>query len=298
MDANGDIVNQKILAGVRVVKTNTTSKGSIYLYVAGSKKYESLKNIDLSWANGAFGNKSGLTSCKINSTGKKINFTLGKTFNKGKTKTFSIPKSYQNKRVFKIVFGFYRYGANPAFDWIGINAVKFRKIYTTETELEATPFSAGQTLVADTAECDVLIDDVSTPSVGALGNDWETMCLSPGVNQISTAYEQREEDAVKVVRRCRSDETYQGIGAYEVDDEGYTVAIEASDVKQYYTCAGMTTEDLFFCTEENDDAVTASGFTFNKVEVDADAYDADPTGYFVLESTIPTFSVRYREVYL
>lgn len=304
IDSSGTITNPKILAGFLCTKPNTTSKGHVYLYAEGKKVYELKSNTNLTWDGGSFGNKGGFAACKISSTGKKLSFTLGSKFNKGKAKTFTLSSAWRSKRVLKIAFGFYRYSASPAFDWNGINSVKFKKIYETETELTRASFDAGQVLVADLQNCDVLLDDVSTPSIGALGNDWETMCLKPGINQISTAFEQRGSDAVKVMRRCRADEAYQGAGAYGDDDEStITVDTDDSSIKTYFTCDSQTTSNIFFYASETTLSdgkrqVTASNLTFTEVSVSADTFDEAPTGYFVLEDPVPEFSIEYREVFI
>lgn len=299
IDSSGNIKNQQILAGFLITKKAAGAKGNVYLYIEGKQKYKSTGKTDLTWSSGAFGNHKGFTACKIKSTGSKVEFTLGKTFNKGKARTYKLSASGKKKRVFKVVFGFYRYGAQPAFDWNGINAVRFKKIYDVESELENATFSAGQTLIADSNSCDVLLDDVSTPGIGALGNDWETMCLNPGINQISTAFEQREADSVKVMRRCRSDEAYQGVHAYDLDDDGNKVEVDAGDVeiKTYYSCDSAVDHVHFFESEAGNQII-ASGKTFSKVELTAEQFDADPTKYFVLESPVPNFKIQYREVFI
>lgn len=308
LSSDGSIDGQEVLAGVSITKTNTSSKGNIYLYVRDKSVYKKEKNIDLTWSKGKFGNKSGSVSCSISTkvkNGKRyICFNLP-----GLSKQTKSYVANSNKRALKVVFGFYRYAENPAFDFNGVRSVKFKKLYREESELEDTPFQAAQTLVADSSNCEVTLDDVQRPDLGALGNDWEGMCLKPGINEITTAYSQRPDDSVKVMRRCRDDEVYQGMGAYDTDEEGNEVAIDASDpeIKIYYKYNGEMgtgpSESVFFYESESTDEsgkkiVVASGMSFIEADISQSEYDEATTSYFVLEEPVPEFSIQYREVYL
>ena len=42
--------------------------------------------------------------------------------------------------------------------------------------------------VIDCSKGEILLNDTSTPALGALGNDWEEFCLKPGINQIGVSY--------------------------------------------------------------------------------------------------------------
>lgn len=311
MDANGNITNQKTLAGFRVEKTNTSSKGTVRLNVGGKRVYEQKKKIDLTWKKGLLGNSKGSVACSIETVAgdtKRIRFKAGGLF-KGKTRSFALPESMVNNRAYKIVFGFYRWAASPPFDFNGIRSVRFTKKYKEEADLETTPFQAAQTLAADSSSCEVTLDDLPRPDLGALGNDWEQMCLVPGINEISTAFSQRPENTVKVMRRCRDDEPYQGAGVYDTDDDGNVidVAEDGRDVAVYYTYNGTAGTEpegsvFFYETETTDSSgkriVTASGTSFKETAVTADQFDASTQSYFVLEDPVPSFSVEYREVYL
>ena len=43
-------------------------------------------------------------------------------------------------------------------------------------------------MVADCKNGDIYLNGVLSPELGALGNDWEGFCLTPGLNQIGFAY--------------------------------------------------------------------------------------------------------------
>ena len=120
------------------------------------------------------------------------------------------------------------------------------------------------------------------------------MCLVPGINEISTAFSQRPENTVKVMRRCRDDEPYQGSGVYDTDDDGniIDVAEDGRDVAVYYTYNGTAGTEpegsvFFYETETTDSSgkriVTASGTSFKETAVTAEQFDASTQSYFVLE---------------
>ena len=307
MNANGVITNQNVLAGVQISKTSVGTKGRVQLYVGGVRR-EDLQ-ADLTWNKGLLGNKNGFASCSITKdTSGNVTFKLGNLFS-GKAKSYA-DISIKNRRAFKVVFGFYRYAAQPAFDWNGINRVMLKKLYGGAAALEKEPFSATQTLIVDSAANTVTLDGVPRPELGALGNDWEQMCLRPGVNEISTAYAQRPASAVQVIRHCREDEPFQGVSAYDVDDTGGSldVAADGRDVRIYFVLDASSpqtdTQGLYIVSGSTDGADgkkrirTKTGQTFVETALTADAYDANPAGYLVVEDPVPQFEISYREVYL
>lgn len=310
MDVNGKITNQKVLTGFRVTKVTNTTYGLMNLYVngktvyseKGSAKDNNTNKTNMTHNKGVLGTASKFAACSIVKDGTgKVTFKIGDRFKKAKTFTDS---SIADARAYKVVFGFYRYGAYPQFDWIGINSVMFRKSYTEQSALETEPFSATQVLIADSATNEVTLDGVSVPGVGALGNDWEQMALTPGVNQISTAYAQRESATAQVIRHCRDDEPFQGLEAYGgEDDDGETVEAETTDtdVITYYTSddSSSDTQGLYIVSSASDGKIeTTTGQTFTETTITEDEYNASPSTYLVLENPTPQFEISYREVYL
>lgn len=305
MDANGNITNQRVLAGFRVAKANTSNYGDVRLYVNGKSKLhydKDSKKVNLTYVKGIFGNENVFRSCSISkdATGK-VTFKLGK-LDGGKAISF-VDSGIADARAYKVVFGFYRYSAKPAFDWNGINSVLFRKSYTENSALAEAPFSATQVLVADSSTYEVSLDDVSTPEVGALGNDWEQMQLEPGTNEITTAFSQRASASIQVIRHCRADEPFQGSAAYDIDDDGEIVDVSAtdSDVVTYYIAddSSVDTQKLYSVASVEDGKVkVTTGQTFSEVTITEDNYGADPMSYLVVENPVPQFGISYREVYL
>ena len=49
-------------------------------------------------------------------------------------------------------------------------------------------FGANDVVEADCRNGKVLLNGVPSPDLGALGNDWEEFCLTPGLNQIGVSY--------------------------------------------------------------------------------------------------------------
>lgn len=319
MDANGNIKNQKVLTRVAVYKKGNGSKGKLYLYYGGKSVFPKGKELDLTWNKGKLGNKSGFAACEISKydliSKQYIGFHIGSFYDK----QFVIGYDMAAKRAYKVVFGFYRYGADPAFDWNGIKSVSLKKKYLKLSSAEENPFSATQVLVADSSNGEVTLDGMQRPDLGALGNDWEQMCLTPGTNEITTAYQPYLLDRQRVIRRCREDEAYQGTASYGSDEEGEEIEVSSDDngAKVYYTLyssddASLGPKDISDISVYADryidddgkqhieavDMLRSVNNDFIETDITSDEYDADPAMYFVLEETAPEFSISYREVYL
>ena len=63
-------------------------------------------------------------------------------------------------------------------------------------------------MTADCRSAEVLLNDDPAPELGAPGNDWETFCLKPGVNQIGTAYSDWVLEAYKPTFKMRYREVF------------------------------------------------------------------------------------------
>ena len=49
-------------------------------------------------------------------------------------------------------------------------------------------FSANDELLVDCESAKIYLNDIETPELGALGNDWDQFYLKPGYNQIGVAW--------------------------------------------------------------------------------------------------------------
>lgn len=200
--------------------------------------------------------------------------------------------TFLGKKAYKVCFGFFRYDAQPAFDWNGIRNVTFTKIPdSAESSGFVNPFVSGQTLVVDSSSGDVLLDGVSSPALGALGNDWERMCLTNGLNVITTAYGQTASSSGSVIRMCRSDEDFNGYDYYS--DDGID-AEDDQDVTTYYVYTGSGSAPIV----DNWDSTTESKYAVADPQPTATQFYGNEHNYFVVETLEPKFSITYRGVYL
>lgn len=181
---SGSGSSRKIVAGVNVCKNANGKKATLRFYVNG-KTVETM-NIDLSLNNKYFGNNtSKITAVKtsiIKKSGKKVEFNVGgikKTFNDSKIK---------DTAVTQITFAIAQYGTKPVLSYNGLYWAKFIKDNCDTWEDIPNKFSSNDIVTADCRRGEVYLNDAPTPSLGALGNDWEDFYLTPGLNQIGFAY--------------------------------------------------------------------------------------------------------------
>ena len=61
---------------------------------------------------------------------------------------------------------------------------------------------------ADCKNGEIRLNGVETPALGAMGNDWETFVLTPGLNQIGTSYSEWVEKEYKPSFKIRYREVF------------------------------------------------------------------------------------------
>lgn len=66
----------------------------------------------------------------------------------------------------------------------GINNFWFQKLRVDKWRDVPNKFARTSRVIADCKEASVTMNGLPKPELGALGNDWETFCLKPGVNQV------------------------------------------------------------------------------------------------------------------
>lgn len=183
---SGSGANRKILAGVNIFKGSVGTTAKLRFYVNG--KDVLTKDIDLSFSNPYFGNNvpsKDIVTYKdsmIRKMGSSIVFDIG-----------SIPfgfedKSIANEKATQITFYFAQYGTKPVLSYNGLYGAKFVKHLCDVYEDIPNKFSANDIVTADCKSGEVFLNNIPTPSLGALGNDWEDFYLKPGINQIGFSY--------------------------------------------------------------------------------------------------------------
>lgn len=178
--------NRKIVAGVNIHKGSAGKTGQIRLYVNG--KEVKRESIDVSYNNKQFGNNSsalGITTVKTSSitkVGKNVEFNIG-----GKKYSFT-DSAAADVAATHITFYWCQYGTKQPFTHNGLYWAKFIKNNCDTFEDIPNKFSANDVVTADCKSGEIFLNDTPTPTLGALGNDWEDFYLTPGLNQIGFAY--------------------------------------------------------------------------------------------------------------
>lgn len=180
------IVNssKKILAGITLAKTATGNNGELRFIVNG-KVVQTVK-LDLSYNNKYFGqDTTKLSSIKtsiIKKTNSKVEFNIG-----GIKRTFTDTK-IKDMSAKEITFTFAQHGTKPVLSYNGIYWAKFDKYGCDRWEDIPNKFTSGDIVTADCKSGEVYLNNSPTPSLGALGNDWEDFYLTPGLNQIGFSH--------------------------------------------------------------------------------------------------------------
>lgn len=206
--------NKAYIAAVQVWKGSSATKGTVRCYVRGVGVVKTWNNVDLSWYGKRFGHKKKTSDkartrgVKITKAGQKISFNVGGlTFNyKASASTGSAKAKY---------FGFYmaNYDAAPR-PRLGIFSCTFKTKSRQRTVVDvphedivgmveqANTFNTNDILMVDCKDGTVSLKQdgeeesagVESPSLGALGNEWERFYLEPGDNQIGFGYSDWVED--------------------------------------------------------------------------------------------------------
>lgn len=176
LDANG-----KTVAGVRIVKTKADRAASLMLFVNNVKVHQ--VGIDMSHYNKFFGaTVKAVETSTITKSGSKLTFNIG-----GYVKSFT-DTAIADMKVTKVVFMFEQHGTSPKLSYNGLFWAKFVKNNCAAARDIPNKFSANDVVTADCRSGEILLNGALTPSLGALGNDWEQFFLTPGLNQIGVAF--------------------------------------------------------------------------------------------------------------
>lgn len=169
------------VAGVRILKNKSGNKASLVFYLKGVNVYTG--TIDLSYNNKYFGSKeSAVRTSKISKSGSKVTFSIG-----GITKTYR-DDALASVKARKVTFMFEQYSTTKALSYNGLYWVKFVKDNCNTYKDVPNKFSANDVVIADCKNGEIALNGVLAPDLGALGNDWEEFCLTPGLNQIGFAF--------------------------------------------------------------------------------------------------------------
>lgn len=173
------------VAAVAVWKSATGNKATIRFYVHGQKNVD--VQIDISWFNKYFG-WTGSTrpvptrTSTIQKKGDTITFNIA-----GIKRSFTSP-AVADMEVHHMTFWFGQYGTATPLYTNGLIYAKFIKDNCNTWQDIPNKFSANDVLMVDCESAQIYLNDIETPELGALGNDWGDFYLKPGTNQIGVAW--------------------------------------------------------------------------------------------------------------
>jgi hypothetical protein len=175
-DASGNSV-----AGIKIAKRNAGKKASLEFYVAGN--LVNTTDIDIHHNNDFFGSsESAAKTTTITKVGNQITFAVASY------KRQFVNDSIKDTKVTKVTFMFYKHSNREAIEYNGLYWAKFVKNNCTTSKDIPNKFSANDVLTADCKTGEIHLNGVLSPELGALGNDWESFYLTPGLNQIGIAH--------------------------------------------------------------------------------------------------------------
>jgi hypothetical protein len=174
---SGSGSSRKIIAGVNVYKGSNENKANLRFYVNG--KVKDTMQIDMSES----GSKLKLeNSQSISKNGSQVYFKVA-----GKYKLYSDPE-IADIPITEITCTFTRFGDKPALKYNGLSWVKFVQEQCEVYRDVPNKFSTNDVVEADCNTGEIFHNGAAAPILGALGNDWEDFCLTPGINHIGFSY--------------------------------------------------------------------------------------------------------------
>lgn len=171
------IAGSTVLGGIRVLKNSDGKNGTLKYYIKDKAVYS--RDIDLTYKNSTFGNGGNVI---ITKAGSQMTFSIGND-----TQTFT-DETIKDTVVTQIAFIFEQYSSINALSYNGLSWVKFVKNNCDVYENVPNKFGSNDVLICNCRNGDILLNDVSQPKLGSLGNNWESFYLKPGLNQIGFAY--------------------------------------------------------------------------------------------------------------
>lgn len=189
---SGSGSSKKILAGVRILKNKAGKKASLQFYVNDAK----VETVDLDISSTA------VKTSSIIKSGSQVTFTIGDL------KKVYTDTSIKETKATEITFRFEQYSSVNVLAYNGIYWAKFIKDNCDTWKNIPNKFSANDVLVADCNQGEIYLNDVRSPQLGALGNDWEGFVLRPGLNQIGVAYSSWVIDEYAPVLKVRYREAF------------------------------------------------------------------------------------------
>ncbi len=194
---SGSGADRKVLAGVNVLKESNGTKANVVFYINGSSCGQ--VSIDLSYYNKNF---NGTKASSITKSGNTVTFDIG-----GIKKVYTV-NAIADIAATEVTFAFLKYGNKPELYYNGIKTVSFTKDNCATWRDIPNKFRANDVVEADCNTGEISLNGVASPALGALGNDWEGFCLTPGINQIGFSYSEWVESQYAPTFRVRYREVF------------------------------------------------------------------------------------------
>lgn len=176
VDASGNNI-----AGIWVYKNKHGKTGNLVFYVNGVQVNTTA--IDIHTGNVYFGlSESAVATTTVSKSGSTISFAVGSY-----KRTFT-NSALTNVKATAVTFSFEKYSELTPLEYNGLYWAKFVKHNCNTYQDIPNKFSANDVVVADCKTAEIYLNGIQTPSLGALGNDWEAFYLQPGLNQIGISY--------------------------------------------------------------------------------------------------------------
>lgn len=173
--------NGTVIAGIRIIKSASGKSGNLVFYVNGQEVNST--PIDLHHNNYYFGSsESAVQTTQVLKEGATISFVLGSY-----KRQFYV-KELEDVKATRVTFTFEKYSELTPLAYNGLYWAKFVKHNCATYKQVPNKFSAHDVLEADCKTGEIYLNGLASPNLGALGNDWESFYLAPGINQIGVAY--------------------------------------------------------------------------------------------------------------
>lgn len=166
-----------LVAGVTVGKS-AAGKNAKLFFLAGGIGY-TVGNVDISHGNNIFADGK---QQYIRKQGALFTFNVG-----GFCKSYRVTSAAE-KVVSKIAISFRQYDSTAVLENNGLFWVKFVKDYVDTWRDIPNKFSAGDIVEADCKRGEIFLNGKLAPELGAIGNNWESFYLTPGLNQIGYSF--------------------------------------------------------------------------------------------------------------
>lgn len=170
-------VNKVSICSVKIEKSAAGKTAKLYFTINNKRMFTA--DIDIAYNNALFADSK---QQYIRKQGDLFTFKVG-----GFNKSFRVTDA-ADKIVSNVLFLFSNIEASKELDYNGLFWVKFVKDYVDAWRDIPNKFSAGDVVEANCRNGEILLNGVAAPELGALGNNWESFYLTPGLNQIGIAF--------------------------------------------------------------------------------------------------------------